>query len=181
MAVAQIGRCVLDEDPAPEKILCDLDVAANDRERLLGERQRQEIGKVRAADRAPGKMLGYEPRADALRQVSQPREVPLVEPVGAAERQPHAVERNRIVAPDRVENHERLSAAHVVLGVHFEPRHRRPFLQHGAVVREAQPDSRRRGDHDAWVLPPAIFWQSPFGSRTKEALSRSCVAWPTQE
>src|SRR5712691_12103466 len=126
-------------------------------------------------------MLRNEPGVDALRQVSQPDEVPLVEPIGAAERKSDTMQRKRVVAPDRVEIHQRLTAAHVVLGVHFEPRHRRPFLEHGAVVREAQPDSRRRGDHEAWVLPPAIFWQSPFGSRTKEALSRSCVAWPTQE
>src|SRR2546425_7508409 len=90
------------------------------------------------------------------------------------------MQRNRVIPADRVENHERLTAAHVVLGVHFEPRHRRPFLQHGAVMREPQADTRRCRDHEALVLPPANFWQSPFGTSTNEYGSRSRVACPAQ-
>src|SRR5882672_7658766 len=126
-------------------------------------------------------MLGNEPGVDAPRQVSQSDEVPLVEPIGAAERKPDTVQRDRVVTPDRVQNHERLSAAHVVLGMHLEPGDRRLLLQQGAVMREPQADSRRRRDHEVLVLPPANFWQSPFGTSTNESGSRSRVACPTQE
>src|SRR2546425_200767 len=97
-------------------------------------------------------MLGNEPGVDALHQVSQPDEVPLVEPVGAAERKSDTMQRNRVVASGRVENHERLTAAHVVLGVHFKPGRRRSFVQHGPVMREAQPEGGgERGGYERTI------------------------------
>src|SRR5712692_6568787 len=52
----QIGGRVLDEDPALQMILSLRDVPADDLERLFGQRQRQEIGKVISGRDAEGEV-----------------------------------------------------------------------------------------------------------------------------
>src|SRR6516162_5083076 len=123
-----------------------------------------------------------------------------IEPLGAAERQAHAVQRNRVIAADRLEVRERCPAAQIVFGMDLQPRDTRPLVEHGLVMRETQPDPRlprdraaRRADRGGpggqspprdqadFRLPPAILPQSPTGSITKDFGSRACVAWPAQE
>src|SRR6516165_6236458 len=123
-----------------------------------------------------------------------------VEPLGAAERQADPVQRNRVIAADRLEISKWRPAAQIVFGMDLEPRDGRPLVEDGLVVRETQPDPRlprnraalrvdRGGpsgqspprDQADLRLPPAILPQSPPGSRTNDFGSRACVAWPAQE
>ena len=66
-------------------------------------------------------MLGDERRLEALDQPCQPLEMRGVEPLGAAEREPDAVDRQRIVGAQPLQAPHGRSAAHVVLGVDFQP------------------------------------------------------------
>ena len=125
-------------------------------------------------------MLGHERGVDALGELAETPQVALVDPFGGSEGERHAVQRDRIVAPDRFQIRERLAAAHVVLGMHLEPGGGGTLVEHGAVMREAQPHAGRCCDH-VEVLPPASFWQSPFGTSTNDSGSRSRVDCPTQE
>src|ERR1044072_7525671 len=92
MAVTQIRRWILDQDPATQEILRYLDVAADDVERLLGERERQEIGEMNSVDRVPRRMLRDEAGLDAPHEPSEPLEVLFVEPFRASERKPDAMQ-----------------------------------------------------------------------------------------
>src|SRR5262249_55150748 len=92
MAETQIGRWILDEDLAPQKILRHLDVAADDVERFLGERQRQQVGEMSPIDRVPCEMLRDEAGLDALHEPSEPLELVLVEPFRASERKSDAMQ-----------------------------------------------------------------------------------------
>src|SRR5712664_2549973 len=111
MAVAQVGRRVFDEDLASEKILRDLDVAAHDGQRFLGERQGEQVGEMRTVDGVPREMLGDEARLDSLHEGSDAAQMALVEPFGAAEGEADAMQRERIIATDGVEICERRSTA----------------------------------------------------------------------
>src|SRR6266571_3488883 len=145
-------------------------------------------------------MLGDESWLNPLDDLPHAREMRRIEPVGAAERQARAVQRDRIVVADRVEDLRRRSAAHVVLGVHLEPRGGGTRFEDFLMVAETQPDpgpcrdrvasvSQRRNvrfqlrapDQEAVVLPPWILEQSPAGSSTKDWESRALVACPAQE
>src|SRR5262252_1481082 len=123
-----------------------------------------------------------------------------VEPLGAAEREAHAVQCNRVIAADRLEISKRCPAAEIVFGMGLQPRDKWPLVEDGLVMRETQPDPRLPRDRAAlhgdrggpsgqppphtqagFRLPPAILPQSPAGSITKDFRSRACVAWPAQE
>src|SRR5258708_21593299 len=97
------------EQEAAEDLLRPLHVAADDAERLLGERQRQQIGKMRAAARRPREMLGNQRGVDPPGKFGETPQVARVEPFGAAERDRNAAQRDRIVAADRLQVRARLS------------------------------------------------------------------------
>src|SRR6266567_3432414 len=119
------------------------------------------------------------------------------ERLGAAKRHAHSVQRDRVVAADRIEIGQRCPSTHVVLGVHLQPRYVRTLIDHRLMMLEAQPDPRlsrnrvalrpsgRPKSHAlhayADVFPPWILPQSPAGSRTNDFGSRACVAWPAHE
>src|SRR6266849_6814162 len=145
-------------------------------------------------------MLGDQPGLDPLDDLPHPREMRRVQSLRAAERKSRAVERDRIVAADRVEVRRRAAAAHVVLDVHLEPRRGGTRFEDFLMVAETQPDpgfgrdraatasrrKRRRNqpqspDQDAVVFPPWILEQSPAGSSTKDLVSRALVACPALE
>ncbi len=65
-AKADIGGQVLDQDLALQRVLHELDVARDDRQRRLVVAQRQEIVEIGAVGDAPGEMLGDEIRLEAL-------------------------------------------------------------------------------------------------------------------
>src|SRR5258707_10155345 len=125
MAVAQIRRWILEQEAA-EDLLRPLHVAADDAERLPGERQRQQIGKMRAAARRPREMLGNERGVDPPGKFGETPQVARVEPFGAAERERNAVQRDRIVAADRFQVGERLFSPPPSLSLPPPPTPRRP-------------------------------------------------------
>ena len=102
------------------------------------------------------------------------------------------MQRDRIVAADRIEIGTRYPAAHVVLGMNLEPRDVGTRVDHGLMVLEAQPDPgpsrnraalpRRSGPNrhalttHADVFPPWILPQSPAGNSTNDFGSRAWVA-----
>src|SRR6516164_2238536 len=145
-------------------------------------------------------MLRDECRRDPLDGAADPVEMAEVEPLGAAEREPHAVQRNRVIAADRLEVRERRPATQIVFGMDLKPRDRWPLVEDGLLVREAQPDPRLPRDRAAlradrggasaqspprdqagFRLPPEILPQSPAGNSTKDFRSCACVDWPAQE
>jgi hypothetical protein len=139
---ADVARRVLDQQPAPERRLCLVDVAAEQVEARIGVGHRQEVVEVGPADRAPGEVLRDEHGLNEVDQRPEPREVVAVESVGAAEGQGDPVQADRIVAaqieqvvegrrgavPDR-------GGRHVVLGMDLKE----------ADLGGARPRSHRRG------------------------------------
>ena len=91
-------------------------------------------------------MLGHQAGLDPLGDLADALEMRRIDPFGAAERKPDAVQRYRRVAADGVEIAQRRPAAHVVLGMNFHPRHVGARVEHGLVMLEAQPDPGFRRD-----------------------------------
>ena len=91
-----IGRQVLDQDLALQRVLHELDIARDDRQRLLVVAERQEVVEIGAVGDAPGEMLGDQIRLEAFADLAQPLQMIAVEAGGAAERQADAVHRQRI-------------------------------------------------------------------------------------
>jgi hypothetical protein len=65
-------------------------------------------------------VLGHERRLQPLDERREASQVGRVDAVGAAEREPDAVDLQRMVASDPLERAERRSAPHVVLGMDLE-------------------------------------------------------------
>ena len=145
----QIRRRILDQDSALEIRLRPIHVAAEQSERFLGHRQRQQVGQVVPVGIVPGQMLGHQAGLEALHGDADAFKVRGVESLGAAKRKTDAVQRQRIVAANGVEVGERLAATHIVLGMDFEPRHLGARVDDDLVVLKAQPDPRRSGDRAA--------------------------------
>ena len=110
-----------------------------------------------------------------------------IERLCAAKRKADAVQRDRIIAPDRFQIRSGRSAAHVVLGMNLEPSDIGTRVDDRLMVLKAQPDpcaSRNqaallRERHNcalyghAEVFPPWILAQSPAGSITNDFGSRA--------
>ena len=126
--------------PSFHEALKLIDMPAHHRERFLGHRQRQQIGEIGAADDAEGDVLRHQPGLDPFGDAPDALEMRHVEAFGAAKREPDAVQRHRVVAANAVEVAGRRAAAHVVLGVDFEPRHLGTGVEHRLVMLETQPD-----------------------------------------
>src|SRR6516162_1539300 len=94
-------------------------------------------------------MLRDERRRDPLYRAADPVEMAEIEPLSAAEREADAVQGNRVIAADRLEISGRRPAAQIVFGMDLQPPDRRPLVEHGLVVREAQPDPRLPRDRAA--------------------------------
>ena len=134
------------------------------------------------ATRANARMVGDADRLDAIDEAREPIEVALVETGGRAEREPDAVQADRIAGARLLQDCQRGAAiGEEVLGVDLDEAEGRPPFQHRLVVRLAQPDAdvvRRSGrrphrhgvDHAPYffiatvasstVMPP-IFLQVP--------------------
>ena len=119
---------------------------AHHRKRFLGHRQRQQVGEVGRVGDAPGDVLRHQGGLDAFGDLADAFEMCGIEPLRAAEREPDAVERNRMVAADGFETADRRAAAHVVLGMHLHPRDVGATLQYRLVMLEAQPYPGLRWD-----------------------------------
>src|SRR5207249_4757349 len=104
---------------------------------------------VGAARDAPRQMLGDERRLEALDQPCQPLEMRGVEPLGAAEREPDAVDRQRIVGAQPLQAPHGRSAA--------RPRTRR---YHGLLVAALDPPLGRT------LLAAQVHDSVDYGGRT---------------
>ena len=78
MAEAQVGGRVLDENLPPQIALRLFDMSADGRQRLLGHRQGQQIGKIDPGGNAPRKVLGDQRWLDSLGYLADAREMPTV-------------------------------------------------------------------------------------------------------
>ena len=97
----QIAGDVLDQDLPAQKILRAADIGADDIERLLGIGQRQQIVQMASADRAPAQMIGHQRRLEALDQRLELRQMRVAQAIGRTQRQPYAMQAQRIVARAR--------------------------------------------------------------------------------
>src|SRR5215470_13996329 len=86
-------------------------------------------------------MFGNERGLQTLYQTCQPLEVRAADPLGAAEREAYAVDRQRIAGAQPLERPHGRSAAHVIFGMDFEPSDGRPALQNFRHMRRAQADA----------------------------------------
>src|SRR6516162_17819 len=107
-----VGGRILDQNSTPKPALHLIDIAADRRQRLLGHRQRQQIGKIVAAADAPGDMLGDKRRFDTLGDLLDTIEVRNVETVCAPQREPNAVQRYRKITANDLKTAYRLPTAH---------------------------------------------------------------------
>src|SRR6185437_2540352 len=71
----QVRGRILEQDRPPQKRLDAFDVAADDVERFVGQRQWQQVGKIDAVDDTPGKMLGDESGFETLDDRSHARKM----------------------------------------------------------------------------------------------------------
>ena len=145
----QVVRRVLDRDRPADRILHLGDALADVLQRRARARERQEVGQVVAAEARPGEVLGDERRLQLADERSERAERGRVDRLGAGERERHAVQRQRVLAPDRVEPRPpRTADAHVVLGMDLEP-HGGGAAADGIVVvlgLEAEPGTE--GSHE---------------------------------
>jgi hypothetical protein len=128
-----------------------------------------------------------------------PRDVPAIERIDGPQREPDAVQADRVVRAQPVQE-RRLAAAvvEIVFRVHLEKGDVRPpgreVLEMGTAQTDAGPGGQRpltgttgrRGGHrDQPFLPavsePPIFSHSPFGTNFHSVGSLSVLAWPAQE
>ena len=144
----QVGREVFDQDAALQPVLHLLHLRHQDLERGAGEGQRQQIvGMQHQATGLPrrtreGRMVADPDRVDALGQPRQPVQVPRVQPGRRAQRQPHAMQADRVVPAHLVQQRQRRAAVgKEVLGVHLHKAQSRQVMQQGLVVRLAQADA----------------------------------------
>src|SRR5438128_10966630 len=89
-------------------------------------------------------MFGDQAGFDPVNDISQTSKMGGVEPFGTAQRQTDAVQRDRVVAADRVQVLGYGAAAHVVFGMHLEPRDIGTRLGDRLMVPKAQPDPSPR-------------------------------------
>ena len=149
VAEAQVARRVLEQDAPAEALLHRLHASDDVRERLLGVRHRQQIVRVDAVGGAPAEVVGDPGRLDVARERGQLRQVALVERIGRADRQRHAVQHHRVVAADRLQHAARVAARdHEVLGDHLEPADVRLGFDDVAVVLAPQTQAASEvGEH----------------------------------
>ena len=116
-----IGRGILQQHLAPERLLHLVDVVGDAGKRLVVVGNRQKIVEIDAVMGRPGEMLGEQRRLVAVDHALQAREMLAVERPGAADRQRHAMQRERR-AQAKLGQHamRRAAVAHIVLGMHLE-------------------------------------------------------------
>ena len=149
-----IGRRVLEQDRAADRLLHLVDVIGDARKRRLRVGQRQQIVEIGRVVGRPGEMLGNKRRLVAIDERLEAPEMRLVERLRPADRHAHAVERHRIVAADAGQRIMRRAAgAHVVFGMNLEEavllplgEDRRQMLMLEAGAGEAGNGMRRKAE-----------------------------------
>ena len=144
----QVSRQVLDQDSPAQALLHLRDVAAEDVERLVGERDRQQVvgmqhrGSAGTRRAREAGVVGDARRLDALREARQPIEMPRVDAGGRAEREADAVQAHVIALACCVQHCERSAAVgKEILRMDFDEAERRRAVHHLGIVRLAQADA----------------------------------------
>jgi hypothetical protein len=180
----QVAGDVLDQDLPAEEILDLADAPDHVPQRLFGVRQRQQVVRKGAVDRAPAQVLGDEP---GLGQVHEPLEAPQVlaiERICRAQRQADAVQAERVELTQLQQVFDLCAAiGEIIFAVRFEPADVGPLAQQVVVVSSSQADpgacrnrplsrnhSRQRGGHE--YLPESV---TPWSRRRS---SRRCRPGP---
>ncbi len=149
----EVGRRVLEQHAALQAFLHPVDVRAHAVQRAAVEGHRQQIVEEGFAVASPREVLRERCRLVAIDQGCQTVEMRLVERANASDRQPDAVQRQRVVLADAAEEvMEGPAVDHVVLGVHFEESDVRARVEHVPEVFGLQADagaSRQPGRHAA--------------------------------
>ena len=153
-----------------ERVLGGDDVADDARERLVGPRERQQVGMVGAAPRRPREVLRHQRGLDPIRQRAQSRRCVRVGRRVGGQRQRDAVQadgwRARIASSQR---EPRAAVDQVVLGMDLEPQPRRRAGERVVVVLglQAEPGGER-GHHEvvqrAFSSSPASASPCPSAS-----------------
>src|SRR5262249_25455519 len=91
MAEAQIRCRFLDKNPALQIVLRLIDMPADGRKRLFGQRQGQQVSEVDPTGDAPREVLGDQCRLDPLHYPKNAVKMARVEPLAAAQRQPYTM------------------------------------------------------------------------------------------
>ena len=138
-----VGGRVFQQDAPPEPILHLAHTAHHVSQGFLGVGQRQQIVEATAVNSGPAQMVGHQCRLDALHQRAQVAQVALAQLVGRADRERHAVQGDRIVAPNALQDMQRPAAAiDVVFGDGLEPVDAaRAVAENVLVVLRAQSDT----------------------------------------
>src|SRR5579871_3183316 len=89
-------------------------------------------------------MLGYQRRLQVAHQPRRALQVFGIQAFGAAEREAHPMQRERIAIAQIEQTLSRSAATEVILGMHFEPPDRRTRLVDFAMMWKAQPDTCAR-------------------------------------
>ena len=108
---------------------------------------------VGAARLAPGEVLGDHGRLETVDEALDAVEVTPVHALGAPDRQPDRMERQRIVGADRLEGPHRGSPAEIILRMDFQPGQRGAGRADLVDVRAPEPDS---GSHRQSLPVPAV-------------------------
>ena len=122
---------------------------------------------MRPADGAPGEVLGHETRFAQLYEAFQAPQMFAVERIGRAQRQPDAVQTERVQRPQPHEIVElRAAVSKVVFAVRLEPADRRTLAQQIVVVLRTQPDAgARRNRGRAEAVDSGLLRNRPRGPR----------------
>ena len=186
-----IGRRVLEQDRAADRLLHFVDVIGDACERRPRVGQRQQVVEIGRVVGRPGEMLGNQRRLVAIDERLETREMRLVERLRPADRHAHAVQRDRIVAADAGQRLVRRAAgAHVVFGMNLEEavllplgEDRRQMLVLEARAGEAGDRMRRKAESSptrarlrkvaSSFIVISAFRQAAFGLRRNVAFSGS--------
>src|SRR5262245_7641237 len=142
-AESHIARWVLDQILPPKRVLHFVNMCADDAQRFLGVRQRQEVVEVLARVGRPGEVARYEDRIDPIDQRPDAGKVRPVYPARAANRDANRVNRDWIVARDVDEQLGSMRIGQEVLWMDLEPRRGRAGGHDIGKVREPQAHARR--------------------------------------
>jgi len=116
-----IGGRIFQQQAPPQALLHLVDMRANPRERALVIGNGQEIIEKSAAVATPGQMFGERLRLIARQQARQPVQMPTIQRLLAADRQPHAMHRQRMTRADAGQGvMERPALDEVILGMDFK-------------------------------------------------------------
>ena len=174
-----IRRQVLDQHRPAQPILHLRHMPRHQRERRLGERDRQQVVHVHdravRSDAREARVIGDAHRIDPLDQARQTIQMPRIEPGGRAEREPDAMQADGILLARLAQHRERgATVGKEVLGMDLDEAERRPQIQQLGIVWLAQADACTNACRDhahffiaalasSAVLPP-IFAQVPFAT-----------------